>query len=429
MLTADDEGKTVSPLSENCPTLWLVLDLAPKKRGSLETQLVTLAERLASAGVRATFVLSRPAPAWMAAALARFGVERRVLDFRHAGVATMQFTRWMEAARPALVHFHFVRAYSPLVVVAKAVGARVIVHDHITLGQPSRPDYPRRRALATLLARGYKRARAAALNGFVDRRVAVSHFVAASVQCAEYVAAGRLTVVANGIDLLRFGEADGATLRQELRAEAGRPVVACVSRLAPEKGVDVLIRAMALVRRDALLLIAGDGPQLESCRALAAALGLGEQVRFLGLRDDVERVYAAADVVAVPSLWDEAFGLVVVEAMATGRPVVVTASGAMPELVGCSLPWGRRLLAANGDRHRLPIAQGRGGLVVPKHDEVAMAGAIGRLLDDAALRARLGQAARAHAFSCFGLSLWVDRIMAEYAALLPAVGSTTRRAA
>jgi glycosyltransferase involved in cell wall biosynthesis len=172
-----------------------------------------------------------------------------------------------------------------------------------------------------------------------------------------------------------------------------------VSRLAPEKGLDYLIRAMALVGRDALLVLAGDGPDLEACKKLAASLGLADHVRFLGLRNDVENIFAAADVVVMPSLWDEAFGLVVVEAMAAGRAVVVTASGAMPELVA-----------------------GGGGIVVPKRDEVAMAGAIGRLLDDDAARTRLGQAARARAITRFGLSTWVERIMEEYAMQVPALG-------
>ncbi|MGZ3440604.1 MAG: glycosyltransferase family 4 protein [Polyangia bacterium] len=399
MRTADVEGKTGSLPPEKDPTLWVVLDLAPKKRGSMEAQLVTLAGRLAAAGARATFVFSQPAPAWMATAFDAMGVATRVLDFRRPAAAVVQFTRWMEQERPGLVHFHFVRAYSPLVAVAKAVGARVLLHDHITLGQPVRPDHPRRAPVTTLLMRSYKRARAAALNGFVDRRLAVSRFVADSVQCSEYVADDKIGVVENGIDLTRFGAADGAMLRQELCAGAQRKVVACVSRLAPEKGVDVLIRAMARVGRDALLVLAGDGPDLDVCRALARSLGLHDHVRFLGLRDDVERIYAAADVVVMPSLWDEAFGLVVVEAMASARPVVVTASGAMPDIV----------------------VSGTGGLVVPKRDEVSLAGAIGRLLDDDALRGRMGQAARAQAVARFGLPAWVDRIMAEYAAFLPSL--------
>jgi glycosyltransferase involved in cell wall biosynthesis len=404
MLTADAAGKTVSLRSENGPTVWVVLDLAPKKRGSMETELVALAARLSQAGARATFVFSQPAPAWMATALSGTGAAMRVLDFRRPAATAISFSRLMEAARPALVHFHFVRAYSPLVAMAKAVGARVIVHDHITLGQPTAPSHPRRPRATRLLARGYKRARAAAMNGFVDRRIAVSRFVADSVQCAEFVADDKLTVIENGIELSRFATADGASLKRELRA-GRRKIVACVSRLAPEKGIDVLITAMARVGRDALLLLAGDGPDAEGCRALAASLGLGDHVRFLGLRDDVERIYAAADVVAVPSLWDEAFGLSVVEAMAAGRPVVVTASGAMPELV----------------------AGGR-GLVVPKRDEVALAGAIGRLLDDDAARARMGQAARAQAIARFSLTTWIERIMAEYTAQVPTLDGARRAA-
>ena len=406
MLMADAQGKTISPAPENSPTIWLVCDLAPKKRGSMETELVSLGARLALAGARATFVFSRPTPAWMTSALDGCGVDVRVLDFRRPAAAALAFSRMMEAARPSLVHFHFVRAYSPLVAIAKAAGARVILHDHITLGQPSNPAHPRRAAVASILARGYKRARAAALNGFVDRRIAVSRFVAASVRDVEFCDEDKITVIENGIELSRFGAADGASLRAELRAGAGRKIVGCVSRVAPEKGIDVLIRAMARVGRDALLLLAGDGPGVDDCRALAASLGLAAHVRFLGLRDDVERIYAAADVMVMPSLWDEAFGLVVVEAMAAGRPVVVTRSGAMPELV----------------------ANGR-GVVVPKRDEVAMAGAIGRLLDDDALRARMGQAARAHAIERFGLSAWVERVMAEYAALIPALTPHERRAA
>jgi glycosyltransferase involved in cell wall biosynthesis len=74
------------------------------------------------------------------------------------------------------------------------------------------------------------------------------------------------------------------------------------------------------------------------------------------------------------------------------------------------------------------VADGR-GVVVPKRDEVAMAGAIGRLLDDEALRARMGQVARAHAIERFGLPVWVERVMVEYAALVPELLVSARRAA
>ena len=405
MRTADAEGKRFSPPPEKCPAIWLVLDLVPNKRGSLERQLLALAGRLTS-GARLTYVFAAPPPDWLGAALAVHGVDVRVLEFAPPAQAALTFWRWARAARPTLVHFHFVRAYSPLVAVARALGARVMLHDHMALGRPVVPVAPRGAAHAALV-RGYKWARAAALNDLCDLRVAVSRFVADSVRRAEHMDPARISVVEHGIELGRFLDAEGGSLRAELGA-GRRPIVACVSRMAPEKGVDRLIRAFGLVARDALLVIAGDGPDGPRCQALAAALGLADRVRFLGLRDDVERVYAAADVVVAPSLCDEAFGLAVVEAMATGRPVVVSAAGAMPEL--CDF--------------------GRSGLVVPPGDVAALAGAIERLLRDRALAARLATAARERARTAYGLATWLERMAAIYSRLLDGeLAPAARRAA
>src|SRR5207253_4318491 len=120
-----------------------------------------------------------------------------------------------------------------------------------------------------------------------------------------------------------------------------------------------------------VLLLVGDGADEKRFRALAKEQG--GDVRFLGVRDDVERILASSDVVIVPSHWEEAFGLAVVEGMAAGKPVVVSRSGAMPQILGDT------------------------GLVVPKRDPAALADAVGRLLDDPLLRARLGRAAQARA--------------------------------
>jgi glycosyltransferase involved in cell wall biosynthesis len=398
MLTAGPKGNAFSSGQEaRVPTIWWVLDLAPNKRGSLEAQLVALAERLRDDGVRVTCVLAGAPPSWLADALGRHGVALRILDFRRPGVAAWRFGRAVAAARPHLVHFHFVRAYSPLVALARGCGARVVLHDHMMLGQPLVATRARG-AVEAELAQAYKWARAVALNRLVDVRVAVSGSVAASVRACEHVDGARQRVLEHGVDLCRFSGADGSSLRTELRAD-GRPLVACVSRLAPEKGVSVLIRALARVGRDALLLVVGDGPDAPACQALAAALGLGDHVRFLGRRDDVERVYAAADVAVAPSLGAEAFGLCVVEAMASGRPVVVSDAGALPEIV----------------------EHGRSGLVVPRGDAAALAGAIGRLVDEPALAARLAAAGRARARAAYGLERWTGRVEALYASLLPSL--------
>jgi hypothetical protein len=108
---------------EQTPTIWLVLDLHSNKKGSLEGQLIALADRLRHAPVRATFVFDIEVPAWLDAALAERGVETRTLEFRKPWRAAAKLAAWMLADQPTMVHFHFLRAYSPMVLAAKAAGA------------------------------------------------------------------------------------------------------------------------------------------------------------------------------------------------------------------------------------------------------------------------------------------------------------------
>ncbi|HUS67221.1 MAG TPA: glycosyltransferase family 4 protein [Kofleriaceae bacterium] len=372
--------KTFSPAGK----IWVVLHLRPLKRGSMEQQLLAIGRRLRARGTEVTYVFGQPPAPWLSDALSELSIAWKTLDFSRPFAAAVRLGAWLVEARPALVHFHFVRAYSPLIPAARLCGAKVVVNDHVTLT----------RAGDSLAREAYKHARATALNPLIDRRIAVSRSVADSVIDIEHVDPERVTVIENGIDLDRFARADGRAARAALAGE--RPLLLCVSRLQPEKGVETAIRALPLIGRGAVLALAGDGPMASEWQALAGALGVGAQVRFLGVRDDVEQLIAAADVVLVPSHWEEAFGLVVVEAMAAGKPVVVSASGAMPAIVDTT------------------------GLVVPKRDPGALAGAVTRLLDDPLLRARLGRAARRRARECFGLPRYVDRVISLYDELAPA---------
>ena len=392
MLTAAAEGKSFSPATETgTQSIWLVLDLAPKKRGSMEEQLLALARRCHERHVALTYVFSHLPPAWLGDELTRLGVTLRTLDFRDAATKTARLAGWLIGRRPSLVHFHFVRAYSPLVAVARAAGARVVVTDHMNL---------RRHAGGPLRDR-YKALRGRLFNRLPHRRVAVSRCVAESVRVAEHVDPAQQVIIEHGIDVQRFMRADGRALRDELRA-GSRPVIACVSRLEEDKGVVTLLAAHAKVGRDALLIYAGDGPLNAHLQKMAKQLGLESHVHLLGLRNDVERIYAAADVVVCPShgeIWPEAFGLAVVEAMAAGKPVVVSDSGARPDVV----------------------ANGKYGVVVPRKDPVALAGAIGRLLDDHLLAERLAQAAQARALERYAMNVWLDATLGLYRELVPSL--------
>lgn len=375
--------------------IWLVLHLDAKKRGSMEQQLVALARRLRGQGVPMTCVFARPPAPFPGDDLRALGVGVRDLDFAHPLRAAEQLAVWLSSAAPELVHFHFIRAYSPLVAAARLSGARTAVHEHVTLLRD--PEAPRLRE-ATKALRGR------ALNWMADLRIAVSRFVKDSVIAADRVPPARVEVVENGVDLARFERADGASVARELSLGAA-PLVACVARLDAEKGVESAIRAVPLLGREAQLALVGEGPEEARFRALAAELGVAARVRFLGLRHDVESILAASRAVVVPSHWDEAFGLSVIEGMAASRPVIVTRSGAMPEIVGDA------------------------GLVVPKRDPAALASAIDRVLADERLAAALGRAGRRRVEERYSMDRYVDRMVEAYARLCPQLQGPGKAAA
>ncbi|HEY8477260.1 MAG TPA: glycosyltransferase family 4 protein [Chloroflexota bacterium] len=185
--------------------------------------------------------------------------------------------------------------------------------------------------------------------------------------------------VPNGVDARMFHpERDGAGVRDWLGVGPGAPVVLFVGamdRAHHFKGVPCLLRAFARMgRRDAILVLVGDGDRRESYVSLARALGIAPRVRFVGgvPNADLPPYYAAADVVVLPSFPPESFGVVLIEAMACGRPVV---AHAIPGVRGV-------------------VDDGTTGLLAAPGDEADLAAKIQLLLEDAPLRARLGAAGR-----------------------------------
>ena len=175
------------------------------------------------------------------------------------------------------------------------------------------------------------------------------------------------------------------------------PVVAFAGRLVPEKGTHIAVRAFAQIRDefpDARLRIAGDGPERSGLELLSRELGVEACVDFLGHlpRPELERELAGAWVQCVPSIWDEPFGLVVIEAQARGTVVVASAVGALPELV----------------------VDGQTGYLVPPADPAALAAALGRVLADPRAADRLGDAMRIPTRERFDGDAYVDLILTAF---------------
>lgn len=182
---------------------------------------------------------------------------------------------------------------------------------------------------------------------------------------------------------------------------AGQREVLFVGRLVPVKGVHALLRAVAEIPGAWHLTVAGDGAELSRARRLAARLGIGDRVSFLGwvTGERLARAYQHASLVVVPSLWPEPFGIVGLEAMSHGRPVVAFAVGGIPE-------W---------------LEDGITGLLVPPLDVEALAAKIAWLLDRPALARELGMAGRFAVEARFTEGRHVTRLEALYRDLRPAL--------
>jgi glycosyltransferase involved in cell wall biosynthesis len=217
--------------------------------------------------------------------------------------------------------------------------------------------------------------------------------------------AARACVVHDGLPVVP-ARAERRAARAALDLPADAFVVAILGRISSWKGQDVLIRALAAMdepggEEDLVALVAGapwpgEEQRLRDLRALAAQLGVADRVRFAGFRPDVENLYGAADVVAVPSTQPDPFPNAALEAAAAGCCVVAAGHGGLPEM----------------------LTDGVTGRLVTPGDPSALATALAELRADPAARERLGAAAAADTRARFAPARLLEQTQALYDALL-----------
>lgn len=242
----------------------------------------------------------------------------------------------------------------------------------------------------------------------VQRTIAVSRGVRDSLARAAGVPPGRVQVVYNGVD--PFEAVPGAaTAPSGLPPRvAGEVWVGYFGRLSPEKGLTVVLEALARLAREApdaptvRAFIVGDGPQRGELEAQARRAAIADRVHFLGFRGEARAIMAELDVVVHAPVY-EGFGLVILEAMAAGKPVVINDAPGGPSEI---------------------VAAGETGLIVPAGSAEALAGAILRLATDPGERQRLGLAGAAHYRRSFTARHMAEQVAALYEAALGAPSTT-----
>jgi sugar transferase (PEP-CTERM/EpsH1 system associated) len=201
----------------------------------------------------------------------------------------------------------------------------------------------------------------------------------------------RIQVLYNGVDLERFSANGRHEERNEVRHTLGLSdsavVIGSVGRLVPVKNYSLLLKAVkALGRADVVVMLVGEGKARTDLEALAKSLGINQQVRLLGHRDDVTSLLTAMDIFVLPSL-NEGMSNTLLEAMASGIPSVASDIGGNPEI----------------------IADERNGFLFANNDEHALATCLQRLCSDSQLRTRIGQAGREHIANEFSIQAMIAR--------------------
>lgn len=328
-----------------------------------ERHILDLARGLQEAGVAVRIACPARTPLAeraMSAGFTHEPIEKNGLIDRQA-VSTL--ARLLKRGEVQVVHAHNGRtALSAALAVTMARTGRCVVSQHFV--QPNRVS---RQGLAGAVSRGAH----GWVQGRVHRFIAVSAAVRNGMLERKETDPARISLIPNGIWPIPDAQlAAPESIRAELKIPESAPLIVCVARLEPEKDVSTLIQAMTKVREqepDAVCVVAGTGSQREMLEGQIRTARLESTVRLLGFRTDAPSIIRAGNLLVLPSL-EEPAGLVLLEAMAVGKPVVATRSGGPAEIV----------------------QDGETGLLVSPQNAEELAQALLRLVRSPALCAEMG---------------------------------------
>jgi len=292
-----------------------------------------------------------------------------------AWAPTVALAGLLRRYRPEILHLQFTGFLSPYPWLARYYGVKKVFFTD----QASRPEgFTARRSPL------WKRCATRAINYPLTRVTCISDYVIRYWDVLGVLPMDRFVRIYNSVDVFCGATDDGSAFRQKHGIPLDRPVVAQISWVIAEKGFDDLLEAARIVVREnpkVHFVMGGEGADRKRFMELTASMGLKDHITWTGLvgKPQEEGFYAAADIVCQASRWEEAFGCVIAEAMAAGKPVIGTRTGAIPELV----------------------ADGKTGFIVERRSPQDLAARILELLRDPALRRRFGEAGKCVAIEAF----------------------------
>jgi glycosyltransferase involved in cell wall biosynthesis len=394
-------------------------DLHPNKLGSIEEFVIFLTKKLTELGHHCILAFASEPPDWLAKRFREVGAKLEIIDLgsglfnqgksnRKNLKSAWQLYRIIRKNKINLVHVNFLPFSHPVMLgIYFSPRTKLIYTDH-TSGeihqQRWQPDINRKSWLQDLPTRTLtaiqmriKQLLIHLFGYFRNRRVttfiAVSNYVRHRLITSQKIKPEKVITIYNGVNINRFNVT--GHFRQELNIPVSLNVISTVGMLIPEKGIQYILAAIPqiiTVISDIVLLIVGEGYYKNTLDQIIERLKIEKYVRFLGVRSDVEKIYAISDVVVIPSVWQEAFGLANIEAMASRKPVVATSVGGIPEI----------------------IETYKNGILIPSQNSEAIAQAVIRLFQNSELYTEIARNARKKVIEQFNLELVVDQTVNLY---------------
>lgn len=334
-----------------------IMDYEPRGTRTFDDFIIGLALESKNRGWSIDFAFAAEPPAEFAKKLTEHGSQHVVVPFPFTGASSRSMFKQLDKAKYDVIQTSFLSVFSWAVLSLKLSGKckRLVVIDH------SSGAGRERRGIMRLVAK----IRGKFAGRVVDAIAPVSHTIAKRNIEKVFLPKEKIKVIYNGVVLDRFPNPERPA-RELVR-------IVYAGQMISEKGVLTLLKAHEILQKRGQLrheiLLAGKGVQESELKEYATAANL-KNVQFLGHIDSIPAFFGDADVVVVPSMWFEAFGLVLAESMACGAACVVSDSGALPEIVSDA------------------------GLVFKAGDESDLADKLQRLIEDPGLRQQLREAGR-----------------------------------
>jgi glycosyltransferase involved in cell wall biosynthesis len=371
--------------------LWIAL--RPVKRGSLEDYLIAMAKGCRDAGLIAHIVMIDPGEEHR-------GIFDSATDFSHEYLSKEDHTRgfvllrYILKLKPKILHLQFYGLGTALIPWARlAFRGYLVIHDHT-----SREIIKSRNGTWTRTGEIIRRLRTLVILKMIDLIIPVSNFLAVELFRETSVSGDKVKMIYNGIDIERFRpprdiDEKRGLAKQLLGNQESIPLVTFVGALTSSKGIEDFIEVaekLLLHGAKVRFVISGDGSMQEMITQRCSADK--RHLRYLGLRNDVPEILRSSDIFVAPYRWQEAFGLTIAEASASGIPVVASDVGAIHEIIDDEVT----------------------GVLIKPGNTDAMYKEILRLLNDDDLRDNMGKAAKSRVEELFSLGSTIKQTIDVY---------------